>query len=86
MFCGRTLNRRINRLHERTLKIAHQEHESSFEEFLSKYGSVMIHKRNLRFLAVKMYKIIYKLSPEFIMDMVEEIDTKYHTRSSCNID
>ena len=34
-------------------------------------------------LAVKKYKITCILSPEF---MVEDINTKYHTRSSCNID
>ena len=56
------------------------------KDLLSKDGSVMIHQRNLKFLAVEMYKITYKLSPEFMWDMVEEINTKYHTRSSCSID
>ena len=86
MFCGKTLNRRINRLHERALRIAYEDYESSFEQLLSKDGSVMIHQRKLRVLALETYKITYKLSPEFMWDMVEEINTKYHTRSSCNID
>ena len=33
-----------------------------------------------------MYKITNKWSPEFMWDMVKEINTKYHTRSSCTID
>ena len=82
MFCGRTLNRQINRLHERALRIAYEDYESSFEQLLSKDGSVMIHQRNLRVLAVEMYKITYKLSHEFMWDMEEEIDTKYYTRYS----
>ena len=49
-------------------------------------GSFMIHRQNLKALVVKMYKITYKWSPEFMWDMVEEINAKYHTRSSCNID
>ena len=57
MFCGRTLNRRINRLHERALRIAYEDYESSFEQLLSKDGSVMIHQRNSRVLAVEMHKI-----------------------------
>ena len=57
MFCGRTLNRRINRFHERELGIAYEDYESSFEDLLSKDGSVMIHQRNLRVLAVEMYNI-----------------------------
>ena len=86
MFCGRTLNRRINRLHERALRIAYEDYESSFEELLIKDDSVTIHQRNLRVLAVEMYKISHKLSPEFMWDLVEEINTKYQTRSSYNSD
>ena len=37
-------------------------------------------------MAVEMYKITYKFSPEFMLDMVEDINSKYHTRLSCNID
>jgi hypothetical protein len=73
---GRTLNRHINRLHERALRIAYEDYESSFEELLIKDDSVTIHQRNLRVLAVEMYKISHKLSPEFIRDLVEEINTK----------
>ena len=68
------------------LRIAHEDYESSFEELLSKGGSVMIYQRNIRVLSVEMYKITYKLRPEFVKDMVEQINTKYHIRSSCNID
>ena len=62
------------------------DYESSFEQLLSKDCSLMIHQRNLRALAVEMCKIPYKLSQEFMWDMVEEINTKYHTRLSCSID
>ena len=64
MFCGRTLNRRINRLHERALRIAYEDYESSFEELLIKDDSVTIHQRNLRVLALEMYEVSHKLSPE----------------------
>ena len=86
VFCGQTLNRQINRLHERALRIACENYESSFEELLSKDGSVTIQRQNLRVLAIEIYKVTKKLYPKFILDLVEEIDTKYHTRSSCKID
>ena len=86
MFCRQTLNKQVNRFHEGALRIAYEDFESSFEQLLSKDGSVMIHQRNLRVLALEMHKITYKLSPEFMWDMVEEINSKYHTRSSCKID
>ena len=48
MFCDRTLNAKINRLHERALRIAYNDYISSFEDLLVKDGSVTIHEKNLR--------------------------------------
>ena len=48
MFCSRKLNNKINRLHERGLRIAYEDYVSSFEELLIKDGSVTIHQRNLK--------------------------------------
>ena len=86
MFCSRKLNNRINRLHERSLRIAYSDFESNFEELLKKDNTVTIHERNLRVLAIEMYKISFNLSPSFINEIVEEISTKYNTRSSCDIE
>ena len=52
MFCGRTANNKINRLHERALRIAYEDFESTFKELLTKDGSVTIHQRNLRAFAI----------------------------------
>ena len=61
MFCSRNLNHKINRLHERALRIAYKDYESSFYELLEKDGTVTIHQRNLRALAIEMYKISHNL-------------------------
>ena len=86
MFCSRKLNHKINRLHERALRITYGDYTSSFEELLIKDGTVTIHQRNLRVLAIEMYKISQGKSPEFMKNLVEEIDTKYCTRSSYNVE
>ena len=92
MFCSRKLNHRINRLHERALRIAYSDYISSFEELLIRDKSTTIHQKNLRVVAVEMYKIteMYKIShnmsPIFMEDLVTEIDTKYHTRSSYKVE
>ena len=86
MFCSRKLNNKINRLHERALRIAYEDYVSSFEELLVKDGSVTIHQRNLKVLAVEMYKISHGKSPKFMNNLVEEVDTKYHTRSSYGVE
>ena len=86
MFCSRKLNSKINRLHERALRIAYADYVSSFEELLAKDDSVTIHQRNLKVLAVEMYKISQGISPKFMNDLVEEFDTKYHTRSGYGVE
>ena len=86
MLCGRTLKRWLDRLHERALRIACKDYESSFEKLISKDGFGTIHQRNITVMAIEMYEITNKLSQELMVDLVEEIITKYHTRSSCKID
>ena len=48
MFCGsRRLNRRrINRIHERGLRIVYKDYTSTFEDLLKKNESVCVHHRN----------------------------------------
>ena len=57
MFCGRRLNHKINKLHERALRTAYNDYSSSFKELLTKDDTVTIHQRNLRILAIEMYKL-----------------------------
>ena len=80
-----TLNAKINRLHERALRIAYNDYISSFEDLLVKDGSVTIHEKNLRSLVTEMFKIKNKLSPPFICDLVKESNIKYQTRSHYSI-
>ena len=86
MFCSRTLNHRINRLHERALRIAYDDYSSDFEELLEKDDTIPVHKRNLRALAIEMYKISNNLSPPFMRDMMTEICVPYNTRSTTKIE
>ena len=60
---SRANNGKINRLHERCLRIIYSDKQSSFETLLEKDGSVSVHNRNLQILATEMYKIKNDLSP-----------------------
>ena len=60
---SRANNDKINRLHERCLRIIYSDKQSSFETLLEKDGSVSVHNRNLQILATEMYKIKNDLSP-----------------------
>ena len=63
MFHNRTLNQKINKLHERALRIIYKNDNLTFQELLDKDGSVTIHQRNLQKLATEMFKIKNHFSP-----------------------
>ena len=60
---SRANNGKINRLHERCLRIMYSDKPLSFETLLEKDGSVSVHNRNPQIIATEMYKIKNELSP-----------------------
>ena len=82
MFHSRTMNNKINRIHERALRLVYSDHVSSFDEFLKKERSFSIHHRNIQSLAIELYKFFHGLSPS-IMKNVFHFNTNipYNLRS-----
>ena len=72
MLCSKTLNHRIDRLHERALSISYVDYLTNFEELLEKDNIIPIYKPNLRIVATKMYKISSNLSPLSMKNMMTE--------------
>ena len=68
MLHSRKLNNRINKIHERALKIVYGDHNATYEELLARDGSVTIHERNIQTLAIEMYKVVNGYSPEIIQE------------------
>ena len=81
MFHSRILNTKINKLHERALRIIYKNSTSTFEELLEKDGSLTIHDRNLRRLAIEMFKIKNHLSPQPVLDLFKERTINYQLRN-----
>ena len=69
MFRSRGLNNNIKRIHERALRITYNDKSSSYEELLSKDRSVTIHHRNIRALAIEIYKMMRGISPPLLNEM-----------------
>ena len=67
MFHSRIINKKINRLHEKCLRIIYRNKQSSFEELLEKVSSVS--ERNIRILATEMYKVSKGMSPPQITEL-----------------
>ena len=84
MFHSRTLNNKINAIHERALRITFKDSTSTFEELLSKDNSVSIHHRNLQVLAIEMFKIKNKMAPELLNEIFQEKTASYNLRRNSN--
>ena len=61
--CGsRSLNNKINRLHERCLRIVYSNKKSIFKDLPERDSSVSTHHQNIKFLANEMYQLSRKKS------------------------
>ena len=63
MFCDRQMNNRINRIHEKSLRLAYDDYESSFQTFLEKDNSRSMHDKNLQLPLTEIYKTLHNLNP-----------------------
>ena len=66
---SRALNNKINRLHERCLRLIYNEKQLNFEELLEKDDSVSIDIRNLQIVAIEMYKVMNDSFPEIMKEI-----------------
>ena len=81
MFHNRTLNNKINRLHERTVRLVYNDHESSFEELLLIDNSLTIHERNIQKVSFEMYKVENNLTPSFVKSIFPLSTKPYNLRN-----
>ena len=82
MFHNRTLNNKINRLHERALRLVYKNENSTFEDLLDMDNSFTIHDRNLQKLAKEMYKVKNNLCPSFIQSLFVISTNPYNLRNN----
>ena len=72
MCYSRTLNNKINKLHERELRLVYVDRQSTFKELLNIDKSVTVHHRNLLDLATELYKVHHGLVPELMNDIFQK--------------
>ena len=59
VFCGKTENKSINKVHKRTLRLIYDTKDATFEDLLGRDKSPTIHEDNFHKLLAKIYKSIH---------------------------
>ena len=72
MFHSRTLNNRINCLHEKALRLVYKDDHCSFEAVHNKDNAVSTHHRKLQILVIEMYKVKNNLSSTIMSTIFHE--------------
>ena len=80
MFHSRTMNNKINSIHERALGLVYSDHVSSFNELLKKDRPFSLHHRNIQRLAIELYKFFHGLSPSIMKNVFH-----FNTNIPCNL-
>ena len=81
---SRSLNNRINTLHERALRLVYNDFRASFSELLQRDNSVTVHQKNLQALAIEMFKVKNNLAPEIMNNVFEIKEKSYNLRYNCD--
>ena len=80
MFCGKTMNAKINRVHKRSLQALHNDFDSSYEELLKMSNQTTVHEINKRRLLIEVYRCLHKESPSFLRDLFVRTEIRYNLR------
>ena len=82
MFSSKQANNKIDKLHQRTLQIIHNDYDSTsdYHDLLLKDKLVTIHKRNLQFLMTEIFKTLHDANPSFMKGIFVREDTRYNLK------
>ena len=80
MFCGRTANNEINRVHKRALRILLKDYDASFDELLIRNDEKTVHVQNLQKLMIEVYKSLNHENPSFLWDLFTRKEINYNLR------
>ena len=85
MFYGRNVNDKINKLHERSLRMVYDDYTTTFEELLERDNSFSIHHQNIQTLMIEIYKAINNFPGATIKDLFTRVDYTYSLRRNQDV-
>ena len=81
MFCSRTSNNMINRLHERLVRIILNDYSSDFNILLENNNDICNQHRNIQALLIEVFKIKNELAPPIVESVSNKRFNTYNLRN-----
>ena len=83
---SRAMNNRINKIHEKALRLVYKDKTNlSLDDLLKKGKSVSIHQRNLQMLGTEIYKARNDLGPEIMKDIFHSVQKPCNLRNDSTL-
>ena len=68
-FHNREFHHRINKIHERAIRIVFRDYNSDFNEMLNEHNISTVHERSIQNFAIELYKVKHDISPKIMQDV-----------------
>ena len=81
MFCNKTSIQKINKIHERSMRLILNDYSSDFNTLLEHCNDISIHQRCINALMIEVYKYINGLSPGIMNEIFTLRSNTYNLRN-----
>ena len=81
MFCSKKSTKKINAVHERSLRITLKDYESPYTSLLEEAHQITFHQRCINSLMIEVYKYLKGHSPDIMNDIFKLRKNEYNLRN-----
>ena len=74
---NKSINKKINNLHERALRLIYCDHSSTLQELFQRDSSLTIHQTNIQALAIMMYKVVNNITFIIVSELFSFTNVSY---------
>ena len=78
---NKSINKKIDNLHERALRLIHCDHSSNFQELLQRDNSVITHQKDIQGIAIMTCKVVNNIAPTIVSELFSFSNVRHSLRS-----
>ena len=84
-FCGRQNNTKIEKIHNRALKIVYNDYDSEYDALLQRFGTNTVFQLRINRILNEVYKTVNKLNPSYLNPIFDVKSLPYALRDSLKL-